>query len=314
MYEWHRQIQTVVDRIDAGIRRHEDETLTLTALSEMLGYSPYHATRMFHSLSGLPLRDYLRQRRLAFALIDVRDSARTFLDIAVDHGFSSHEAFTRAFKAAYGVTPKAYRQNPRPVVLRTKINTFDRYMLGLGEIGMIKSTNEIKIYYASIPAHRFLHVKNYDSNGYFDFWAKQDNIPGQECHTICGLLDSVKGKLDGDDGVLGSYSGQIMARLYEADGRNPEAYGVRLPVSYAGDVPPQMLMMDVPAGEYIVFEHGPFSYEQENESVAEKLANAMNAYAFEGSGYKLDEVPGRVSYFYHDEKRFQKRILPVIKD
>ena len=82
----------------------------------------------------MPLRDYLRRRKLAFALKEVRDTNRSILDIALDHGFSSHEAFTRAFKAAYGVTPSAFRAHPRPVVLRTKLSSFDRYLFGLGAV------------------------------------------------------------------------------------------------------------------------------------------------------------------------------------
>ena len=78
----------------------------------------------------------------------------------MDYGFSLHEAFCRSFKAAYRIPPSAYRARPKPVVLRTRLITFDRYFLGLGEIGMVKSIEEIKIYFVSIPAHRFLHIKN----------------------------------------------------------------------------------------------------------------------------------------------------------
>jgi len=235
------------------------------------------------------------------------------LDIAVDYGFSSHEAFSRAFKAAYGITPIHYRKEPVPVVLRTKINTFDRYILGIGEIGMIQSTKEIKIYFISIPAHKFLHIKNYESNGYFDFWEKQENLPGQDCHTICGLLDSMKGKLDGEDGVLGNYSGQIMGRIYEENGKLPDAYGVRLPMDYKGEIPEQMQLIDIPEAEYIAFEHGPFDYDQESVSVGEKLETAMETFDFSGTDYKLDKSVGRISYFYFDPERFEKRILPVVR-
>ena len=76
----------------------------------------------------MQLRDYLRSRKLAFALKEIRDSKKTILDIAFDYGFSSNEAFTRAFKNAYGVTPSEYRKNPKPIILRTKINPFDRYL------------------------------------------------------------------------------------------------------------------------------------------------------------------------------------------
>lgn len=313
MYEWHKQIQIVVDEIDECIRRKDDDALTLRFLSRKLGYSEFHTTRKFKALSGMSLRDYVRLRRLAFALIDVRDTDKSLLNIAVDYGFSSHEAFTRAFKAAYGLTPSDYRKKPVPVVLRTKINTFDRYILGIGEIGMVKSSEEIKIYFVSIPAHKFLHIKNYESNGYWDFWEKQEAIPDQDCDTICGMLDSIKGKLDGNDGVIGKYSGQVMAHITESDGRVPEAYGVRLPADYSGTVPKQMLLIDIPEAEYIVFEHGPFDYEQESETVGEKLAEAIAGFSFEGTEYRLDERAGRISYFYHDPESFEKRIKPVVK-
>ena len=58
--------------------------------------------------------------------------------------------------------------------------------------------------------HKFLHSKNYESNGYWDFWQKQSSIPGQDCETICGLLDSIRGKLDDDGGSESdSGSGQV---------------------------------------------------------------------------------------------------------
>ena len=131
MHEWRRQVQQIVDAIDESIAARDDEALTLRALAELLGYSEFHTTRRFKEVSGMPLRDYLRGRRLAFALKEVRDGDASLLDIALDHGFSSHEAFTRAFKRAFGVTPSAYRADPRPVVLRTKITAFDRYVLGM---------------------------------------------------------------------------------------------------------------------------------------------------------------------------------------
>lgn len=321
MYEWQKQIQIIVDEIDNCIKNYNDAALTLQFLSRRLGYSEYYTTRKFKEISGMQFRDYLRHRKLAFALKEVRDSARSLLDIAFDYGFSSHEAFTRAFKGMYGITPSEYRKNPKPVVLRTKINPFDRYILGFGEIGMIKSTDDIKIYFVTIPAHKFLHIKNYESNGYWDFWQKQSLVPGQDYETICGLLDSIKGKLDDDGGSeCNSSSGQIMAYINDPDGRlcdwgipRTECYGVRLPADYEGDVPPQMLLIDVAEAEYIVFEHGPFDYEQENRSVEDKIEQAMSTFDFTDTGYQFDTSPGRIIYFYHDPERFFKYIRPVRK-
>lgn len=319
MYEWHRQIQVIIDEIDRSIRDHEDEALTLRALAGRLGYSEYYATRKFREISGMQLREYLRRRRLAFALKEVRDSDRSFLDIACDYGFSSHEAFTRAFKAMYGITPNAYRRNPVPVVLRAKLNPFDRYFFGLGEIGMTKATEDIKIYLVTIPAHKFLHIRNYESRGYWDFWQKQSLIPGQDCETICGILDSIKGKLDDEGGSEpNSGSGQIMAYVNDPKGRtcdwgipSAECYGVRLGANYSGEVPEQMILTEVPEGEYIVFEHGPFDYEQANCSVEAKIERAMKEFDYESTGYVLDDTPGRFLHFYHDPERFWRYVRPV---
>ena len=319
MYEWQKQIQMIVDEIDSCIKNYEDEALTLRCLSRRLGYSEFYTTRKFREISGMQLRDYLRHRKLAFALKEVRDSDKSLLHIAFDYGFSSHEAFTRAFKAAYGITPSEYRKNPLPVVLRTKINPFDRYFLGLGEIGMMKSDEDVKIYFVTIPAHKFMHIKNYESNGYWDFWQKQSLIPGQDRETICGLLDSIKGKLDDDGGSEpNSGSGQIMAYINDPDGRlcdwgypRTECHGVRLPADYDGEVPPQLMMIDVPEAEYIVFEHGPFDYEQENRSVEERIENAMAAFDYADTGYCLDTSPGRLMYFYYNPEQYFKYIRPV---
>lgn len=321
MSEWHKQIQEIISEIDRCIKDHNDEALTLSQLAEKMGYSEYHMSRKFREISGMQFRDYLRYRRLAFALIEIRDTKKGILEIALDYGFASHEAFTRAFKEAYGITPSEYRQKPVPVVLRTIIKPFDCYLMGNGGFGMNGSTEDVKIYFVTIPAHKFLHIKNYESIGYWDFWQKQSLIPGQDCETICGLLDSIKGKLDDVGGKeANSGSGQVMAFMNEPTGRIcswgiplAECYGVRLPLDYDGEIPEQMMLVDVPEGEYIVFEHGPFDYETQNASVEQKMEAAMKDFDYEKAGYSLDLTPGRIFYFCHDTERFWKYIRPVKK-
>lgn len=321
MYEWQKQIQKIVDEIDNYIKTYNDEVLTLPFLSEKLGYSEFYTTRKFKEISGMSLRDYIRNRKLAFALKEVRDSKKTLLEIALNYGFSSHEAFTRAFKKNYGITPKDYRKNPTPVVLRTKINPFDRYFLGLGEIGMIKSTEDIKIYFITIPSHKFLCIKNYESNGYWDFWQKQNLIPGEDYETVCGLLDSIKGKLDDNGGSEANCgSGQIMAYINDPNGRlcdwqipRVECYGVRLPKDYNGEIPPKMHLIDIPEGEYIVFEHGPFNYEQENRSIEEKIETAMSNFDYSKTDYCIDTTPNRIMYLYFNPEQYFKYVRPVKK-
>ena len=319
MGEWERLVQIIVEYVDECIKTRTDETLTLSCLAEKLGYSEFYISRKFREISGMHFRDYLRHRTLAFALKEVRDTSKGLLEIALDYGFSSHEAFSRSFKDAYGITPGEYRSNPVPVVLRTIIKPFDCYLVSMGGTSMAKTENDVKVYFVTIPAHKYLHIRNYESNGYWDFWEKQSHIPGQDCATICGLLDSIKGKLDDMDGNdANSGSGQIMAFINEPTGRIcswgiplAESYGVRLPADYHGEIPEQMQIMDVPEGEYIVFEHGPFDYQTQNCNVEQKIEEAMKNFDYASSGYCLDTTQGRVFYFYHDPERFWKYVRPV---
>lgn len=320
MYEWRRLLRQITTEIDECIRRRDDEALTLRSLARTLGYSEFHMTKQFRAVIGMPLREYLRARRLAFALVEVRDTDRRLLDIALDYGFSSHEAFTRAFRREYGVTPAAYRKKPVAVVLRTRITPFDRYAFGMGEIGMLHSDDRINVYFTTIPAHKLLYIRNAVSNGYWDFWQHHAGIPGQDCHTVCGLLDSIPGKLDDmGSGDISSGAGHVMAYESSPEGGKfdcypvPrfECYGARLPVDYAGPVPEQLRLRDVPEGEYIVFEHGPFDYDQENRSIEFMIDEAQEAFDWDASDYVFDDTPGRMSYFYHDPERYWKELWPV---
>ena len=74
MYEWERQIQVMVDEIDECLNSHSDGEPTLRGLARKLGYSEFHATRKFREITGMSFRDYLKGRKLAFALKEVRDS------------------------------------------------------------------------------------------------------------------------------------------------------------------------------------------------------------------------------------------------
>ncbi len=121
---------------------------------------------------------------------------------------------------------------------------------------------------------------------------------GQYYKTICGLLDSIKGKLDDEnDSEDNSVSGQIKGYLNDVNGMvcdwgfpRVECWGVRLPMNYKGEIPYTLQMIDVDENEYeyIVFEHWPFNYEQENFSVEQKTEKAMSNYNYDDTGYSLD--------------------------
>ncbi|MCH8533207.1 MAG: AraC family transcriptional regulator [Saccharospirillum sp.] len=111
VYRYYGFLQTLVDDIEANLA----EEVSVLALSERSGLSPWHFQRWFKSLIGDTLGSYIRGRRLTRAAQLLLESDMGIIDIAVSVGFGSHEAFTRSFKAYFSMSPKAFRKT-RPTV------------------------------------------------------------------------------------------------------------------------------------------------------------------------------------------------------
>ncbi|GGU43809.1 AraC family transcriptional regulator [Streptomyces daghestanicus] len=107
-------LNELVGRVEEDLAADPD----LPALATALGTTEYHLRRMFSSLAGLPLSEYVRRRRMTVAAADVVRGEDDLLTIAVRHGYGSTEAFGRAFRAVHGATPREVRRAGGP--LRTQ--------------------------------------------------------------------------------------------------------------------------------------------------------------------------------------------------
>lgn len=76
--------------------------------------SEYHFRRMFSYLTGIPLGEYIRRRRLSYAMTALQTSDVKILDLALSLGYESGEAFGRAFLSVYGTTPSGARKDKPP--------------------------------------------------------------------------------------------------------------------------------------------------------------------------------------------------------
>lgn len=93
----------------------DDHDQTAEQLAARLYLSRFHLDRVISSVAGEPPRRFRRRILLERAAYRLLSTDRTILDIAVEAGYGSHEAFTRAFTAAYGVTPTAFRRKPHAI-------------------------------------------------------------------------------------------------------------------------------------------------------------------------------------------------------
>jgi AraC family transcriptional regulator len=86
------------------------DDLTLAAIADACGVSRTHLAHAFVAATGRPVMAYLRARRLGRAASALADGAPDILGVALEAGYSSHEAFTRAFRDQFGLTPEALRE------------------------------------------------------------------------------------------------------------------------------------------------------------------------------------------------------------
>ena len=104
--KYEDSIQRSVDYIDS----HLTEDIRLEEIAGKSGYSLSHFYKVFPAITGFSLKEFVRNKRLAFAARQLVTTRRRILDIALDSGFKSQEVFTRAFATLYGDTPGKYRQ------------------------------------------------------------------------------------------------------------------------------------------------------------------------------------------------------------
>lgn len=99
-----------VTRVVREIERQPDGQLTLGALAREARLSRYHFLRTFEHLTGVTPHQYVLRTRLRHAATRLIDEPGRILDIALDCGFGDVSNFNRAFRAEFGVSPRAYRR------------------------------------------------------------------------------------------------------------------------------------------------------------------------------------------------------------
>lgn len=98
-----------IRRVQRFIRDHLDDTLELERLAQVACFSPYHFHRIFRGMTGETIAGYVRRMRLERAAVALRTTPRSVLDVALDAGYESGEAFARAFARRMGLSPSAWR-------------------------------------------------------------------------------------------------------------------------------------------------------------------------------------------------------------
>lgn len=92
------------------IERNLEGDLSLESVATACGVSRFHLAHAFASATGKTVTGYIRGRRLTQAACALSCGSPNILDVAICAGYASHEAFSRAFRARFNVTPEELRK------------------------------------------------------------------------------------------------------------------------------------------------------------------------------------------------------------
>lgn len=106
-------LETPVGKALWHIENHYASAPSLDDIATAAGVSRFHLSRAFVAATGYPVLRYVRGRRLNDAARALAAGAIDILSVALDSGYNSHEAFTRAFRDHFGVTPESVRAERR---------------------------------------------------------------------------------------------------------------------------------------------------------------------------------------------------------
>ncbi|GAA2572509.1 MULTISPECIES: AraC family transcriptional regulator [Streptomyces] len=225
------------------VEEHLAEELDVHGLATALGTTEYHLRRMFSSLAGMPLSEYVRRRRMTVAAADVVRGEDDLLSIAVRHGYGSTEAFGRAFRAVHGAALRDVRRDGGPLrtqpQLRFRLTVegstpMDARIVDRPAFRLVGHTARVPLIHQGVNPHIQQHITALPQQEHLRLKALSDTEPG-------GLLQVC------DDLVPDAAEGSELTYLH----------GVA--VTRDTPAPDDLDAIEVPAGRWAVFRtDGPY--------------------------------------------------------
>ncbi|QCK87187.1 AraC family transcriptional regulator [Phreatobacter aquaticus] len=221
---------TPVEKAVWFIESHLAAPVVLDDVARHCQVSPFHLTRAFAAVTGRSLMRYMRARRLSEAARTLADGAPDILQVALEAGYGSHEAFSRAFRDQFSLTPEAVRNqsdvNPLSLVepITMTLTLVDDLASPRIEVGA--------------PMLLAGHVERF------------------HCEAIAGLpalwerLNAHMGSIDGQIGKV------AYGACFNTDDAGNFDYMAGVAVADFDDLPAEFGRLRVPASTYAVFARG----------------------------------------------------------
>lgn len=225
------QIQVAIDFIESNLTKD----INLSDVAQTTNFSMYHFHRIFQAIVGESITDYIRKRRLTEAAKTLVQTDQRILDVSIEYQYQSQEAFSRAFKKMYGLTPGKYRKHRCPLIyLEKQILTPDRLTHLQRRITMepkIIQKNEFSV----------IGLEYYGDN-------KNGEIPA-----MWGELDKRIHEIPNRINLKTSYG--VCSPVEKMTDESRFSYIAGVEVNKTDQIPEGMVAKHVPTTQYAVFSH-----------------------------------------------------------
>jgi len=205
--------------------------VSLENVAESLGISRFHLVRLFGLSFGKTLMRYVRLRRLSIAAVALAAEDASILEVALEAGYSSHEAFTRAFRDHFGHTPESVRLARST----THLKLMEPYRMTVSPTSPMQTPRiqpEGELFLVGISAkHPMMSASGAIPAQWQRFQSWLGHIPGQKGKVAYGVC-------------------------YNFDDDNQMDYLCAVEVASSSEAPAELMSLKIPAQSYAVFRHG----------------------------------------------------------
>lgn len=147
---WNQAVEYIEENLTGEIEYQQ--------LGRIACCSAYHFQRMFVYLTGVPLSEYIRRRRMSLAAVDLQGGHRKVIEIAEKYGYQSPTAFNRAFQAVHGIAPSAVKKEGASITSFPPIS-FKITVKGAEEMNYRVETKEaFRVLGISAPLHKEIEM------------------------------------------------------------------------------------------------------------------------------------------------------------
>jgi AraC family transcriptional regulator len=249
------------------VESHFASDITLDDVARVAGVSRFHLSRAFGLATGQPVLRYVRGRRLSEAARTLAGGAPDILTVALDAGYGSHEAFTRAFRDQFGLAPEMVRAQGH-----------------LGNVTLLEATTMDNSPTAQLAPPRFED-------------AGPLLLAGLSVRYNCAMASAIPMQWQRFGPYLGHIPGQVGMTAYgvtfNSDDEGSMDYMCAAEVSAFTGLPPELSGLRLPAQRYAVFCH-----REHISGIRSTWSTILNRW-LPDSGHELADAP---SFERYDER------------